>query len=190
MLNDVANALQWVHQNQGMVMGPHNQLVFGGYSSGGHIAATVLQRPHLLQERGMEPSQMIQGVLLLSGVLSVRPFQQGQQRWLTDMLTNSIFGDQVASLPSPLESTNHPRLPHLLIGCKYEVFGLSILDAFFASPQYNEQVQYQNIPSKYVEVDSNHWNILGSQELQEALHIELPRLIKQMSRQQPSPIKK
>ena len=178
MLNDVATALQWVHQNQGMIMGPHNQLVFGGYSSGGHIAATIMQRPHLLQERGMEPSQMIQGVLLLSGVLSVRPFQQGQQRWFTDMLTSSIFGDQVASLPSPLESTNHPRLPHLLIGCKYEVFGLPILDAFFASSQYHKQVQYQNIPSKYVEVDSNHWNILFSRVLKDVLHHELPRLIK------------
>lgn len=178
MLNDVANALQWVHQNQRMIMGPHHQLVFGGYSSGGHIAATILQRPQLLKERGIEPSRMIQGVLLLSGVLSVRPFQQDQQRWFTDMLTYSIFGDKVASLPSPLESTNHPKLPHLLIGCKHEVFGLPVLDAFFASPQYNEQVRCQNIPSKYVEVDSNHWNILASQELKEVLHQELPWLIK------------
>jgi hypothetical protein len=34
MLNDVATArLQWVHQNQGMIVGPHNQLVFGGFLS-------------------------------------------------------------------------------------------------------------------------------------------------------------
>jgi hypothetical protein len=37
--------------------------------------------------------------------------------------------------------------------------------------------KYQNIQSKYVEVDSNHWNILGSQELADVLHEELPRLI-------------
>jgi acetyl esterase/lipase len=180
MLMDVATALQWIHQNQEMIMGPHNQLVFGGYSSGGHIAVTVLQQcPHLLQERGIHQEKMIQGVLLLSGVLSVRPFQHGQQRWLTDMLTSSIFGYQVAvSLPSPLESTNHIQLPHLLIGCKQEVpFGLTILDAFFASLQYHEQVTCQNIPSKYVEVDSNHWNILASRALKDVLHRELPLLL-------------
>lgn len=64
------------------------------------------------------------------------------------------------------------------MGCNNEVFGLKILDIFFCSRQYKEKVQHvTGKPAKYVEVESDHWNILNSTALREILHDELPKLI-------------
>ena len=49
MLEDVRRALRWVRTNRASLVypgtGPARRLVFGGYSSGAHVAASLLARP-------------------------------------------------------------------------------------------------------------------------------------------------
>ena len=183
-------------------------LFFGGYSSGSHVAASLLQRRDLLASRGLskdsdadgytgdaKPSnkgdcvrmeQICDGVVMVSGLLPARSSpvvlssdpsesqsqsqsklglkskSQSQQqpqslvskgmvpatksatndtvvpsdnlpRWLTDAVMKTVFGNEVANIPSPLHGSPSMilRLPHLLIGCKHEVFGINWLDVFF-----------------------------------------------------------
>lgn len=98
--------------------------------------------------------------------------------WLTNFILNVVWGDYAPKLTSPLVQSKDPALPHLLVGCKNEVFGLKLLDIFFASRQFKEKVQrITGKPAKYVEVDSDHWRILNSSVLRETLRVELPNLI-------------
>ena len=242
MLDDVAEALRWVNTNRNheilMVDRPktkkvdgknrqhqHRPLIFGGYSSGGHVAATLLlQSPDFFQERGLPADQesFIDGVLLLSGVLGVRRLRdthssivpsQRQQKptglvkslsasspsistWMINFVLHVVFGQAGSeSLPSPLHAliskaatqdslTSRSRelphqSPHLLIGCTNEVFGIPWLDLFFCSKDYSRVLDAHNVPVRYIEVSSNHWNILASDDLSTALETCLPWLLKQ-----------
>ena len=87
MVDDVAAAMAWVQDNTNLVVMPScrgnnnnnddtttralPKIVFGGYSSGGHVAATLLQRPDAYwKERGL---QQPDAVLYISAVLAVQP---------------------------------------------------------------------------------------------------------------------
>lgn len=156
---------------------------------------------------------MFKGVLMISGVLAVRPEyvevrSQEDKRikesktacgteavqdniensfivktgtgpsWFTNFILKTVWGEYAPNLTSPLVQLNDPALPHLLVGCKNELFGLRLLDVFFASRQFMEKVQrITGKPAVYVEVDSDHWRILNSTALRETLRIELPKLI-------------
>ena len=78
MMDDVCTALHWVRDHRAELCAPGappaRRLVFGGYSSGAHVAASLLQRPDLLAARGLPPPEKLcDGVLYISGVLAVRP---------------------------------------------------------------------------------------------------------------------
>jgi hypothetical protein len=195
MLHDVADALLWLQQHKDTELltlpkrynheegnkmdatsSTKQPFVFGGYSSGGHVAATLLQRPDLFSSRGLpHPEHWIDAAIFISGVLAVRPTSTSASQWCTDLVTRVVFGKSgAAQLPSPLHTIDkHPPIRHLLIGCRKEVFGLPWLDVFFCSKEFSQQLQHQEIPSKWVEVDSDHWNILGSHSLSHALQNEL-----------------
>mmetsp|Transcript_8739 Transcript_8739/g.12366 ORF Transcript_8739/g.12366 Transcript_8739/m.12366 type:complete len:369 (-) Transcript_8739:131-1237(-) len=179
MLEDVADALVWVDRNRNTVGRLRSPLVFGGYSSGGHVAASLLQRPDLLASRGLpHPENICDGVLMISGVLAVRPPITAHElpRWLTDITVNAVFGKNRAfNIPSPLHGPL-PRIPHLLVGCRNEVFGLNWLDLFFCSGAYCKALQFKGVRAKFVQISSDHWNILNSTDLARALEIELPWL--------------
>ena len=85
-------------------------------------------------------------------------------------------GDNLALLHGP-----SPRIcgqSSYIVGCTNEVFGLKILDVFFCSRQYKEKVQrVTGKPATYIEVESDHWNILNSTALRDTLQDELPKLI-------------
>ena len=92
MVDDVASALRWVRAHRADLvvapgMPPPPKLVFGGYSSGAHVAACLLQRPGVCAARGLPPpSELCDGVLLLSGVLGTRgkrvvQWEQPEWRW-------------------------------------------------------------------------------------------------------------
>ncbi|KAL3910864.1 MAG: hypothetical protein SGPRY_008903 [Prymnesium sp.] len=49
MLDDVAAALQWVQANRSSLPTHGKGLLFGGYSSGAHVAMSLLHRPDLLR---------------------------------------------------------------------------------------------------------------------------------------------
>ena len=208
MMDDVCTALHWVRDHRAELCAPGappaRRLVFGGYSSGAHVAASLLQRPDLLAARGLPPPEKLcDGVLYISGVLAVRPSADpagppapapgatpaGAARRrrnplrpaLTDAISRLSFGGGAASLPSPVERTAaSPRLPHLLIGCEREVFGLPYLEGamrvFFAQRQFHERLVRRGVRSTLVDVDSNHWSILSSKGLRDALRDELAGL--------------
>lgn len=53
------------------------------------------------------------------------------------------------------------------------MFGLNWLDIFFRSPSYCELLNSLGIESRYTAVQSDHWNVLNSTELSDALKKEL-----------------
>lgn len=145
MLDDVANALVWVHNHPEELLlmnendskstssassdgssatnpqtasttAPKPFLVFGGYSSGGHVAASLLQRPDLLRQKGLPlPNDgLCDAVCLLSGVLATRPlpssladsdYVKRKHYWFARVLLQVVFGpseEAVRTVPSPL----------------------------------------------------------------------------------------
>mmetsp|Transcript_21874 Transcript_21874/g.28311 ORF Transcript_21874/g.28311 Transcript_21874/m.28311 type:complete len:399 (+) Transcript_21874:106-1302(+) len=205
MMDDVEEAISFVMDNQerlGIAIdadGNDKQqqhqrrpFIFGGYSSGGHVAAMMLQRnPEKWQA-------CFDGILYISGVFAVRPptptkesspgaFLHNKPRFLTDLVMHIVWGEESRhSIPSPIESnsiTNTIKLPHLLIACRNEVFGLSILDVFLCSQVYYEKLlQLGTIPSVTLRhVQSDHWFILSCRELQNVLREEIPKLLRSSS---------
>lgn len=183
MMNDVATALKWIqdhHQKE------HPKIWFGGYSSGAHVAALVLQRPTLLQEKKVDPLETwIQQIVFISGVLGVRPIEatETSPRFVTDFVNQCIFGHRHETLPSPLENLPlvvgecYPKLPHLILDCgPNEMLGLAWLDHYFVSPHYHHQLEKNGRPSKYIAMpNTNHWEVLGSKELKAALQKEITK---------------
>jgi len=187
MLDDVATALQWVQANRASLPQHGPKVVFGGYSSGGHVASSLLQRPDVLAAHGL-PSripELCDGVLLLSGVLGTRPTAGSKApRWLTDAVNALVWGDELAALPSPVHAvgeigesggTASPAElpPHLLVGCRHEVFGLRMLDTYFCAADYAAVLGRRGVKARHVEVASDHWNVLNSAALSRALREEL-----------------
>jgi len=72
MMDDVAQALVWVRSHRAELAPPDAKLIIGGYSSGGHVAVSLLQRPDKLAHFGLPPAAGCDGILLLSGVLATR----------------------------------------------------------------------------------------------------------------------
>jgi hypothetical protein len=239
MQNDVMDALVYLEKNKkrlGLNISSDAKFIFGGYSSGGHVAATVTQQPHLWKERNLpSPEIYCDSLLYISPVLSTKPYaemcrqlsslsssslsmmspstsmpslapsevsQSNDQnaaggralektpsfissstlsllkstspQWLTSELVKAIFGHTAAQLPSPIHTYNKsPSVPHTFVGCRNEMFGLNWLDLFFCSPIYCELLKGIGIDSRYVSVESDHWNILNSTVLCEALKEEI-----------------
>ena len=190
MLEDVCMALKWIVANRESLThvapaapGAASQmppLVFGGYSSGAHVAMSLLQRPALLASHGLAaPSRLCAGVLLLSGVLGKRPLGPHTSFLtprLSDVILNCAFGRAgVAALPSPVDDVElSPNTPHLLIGCQHEVFGLwaveaAMNDVLFCSAQMVTRLKARGVPARLIEVQSDHWFMLGSRGLKDAL---------------------
>ena len=200
MLNDVAQAVKFIQMNKEAALGiqtvsPHSSAIdlahysgpkfcFGGYSSGGHVAATLLQQPHILKAHGLtdDPTQLFDGILLISGVLAVEPIEKlkvglGKPRFLVDFVMTTVWGNsKKRDIPSPIIG-RIPKIPHLLVGNRHEVFGLKWLDIFFCSFDFAETANAVGVQAAYKEVDSDHWNILASRVLQDALAEGLPKLV-------------
>ena len=202
MLEDVCTALKWVLANRATTLSqaapaadgchaaaaaasaasssPPPTLVFGGYSSGAHVAVSLLQRPELLAASELPPpSELCSGVLLLSGVLGTRltqPRTSAASPALTDIILRACWGSTAAAaLPSPVHSAERsPPLPHLLLGCEHEVFGLPLVEAamndvLFCSREFTRRLVARGVSAELVEVRSDHWFVLGSKVLHDAL---------------------
>jgi hypothetical protein len=181
MVQDAADALGYIRDDLGI----QTPIVLGGYSSGAHVVACLLsslehrdQLDHLLlsKDEDDQHSCWILGVLYLSGVLSL-------ESWLMNTVTLSLFRKWTTDLPSPLGSRHTPPpkhllRKHLLVGCRQEVFGIPLLDATFCAEAYHEWLtQELRMQARCVLVDSNHWNVLSSRALAEALEEHLPWLL-------------
>ncbi len=204
-------------------------IVFGGYSSGAHVAATLLTDSDLsplslsksspveetqrllirsesdpqksTKHHSREPKHLtIRSVLYISGVLDVSP-----ESFLMTLLSRIVLRKSPSEVPSPLRAlkTFSPLFgdksgcsvpPHILIGCKREVFGWSILDSAFCASEYantmrsrfsktestrtkiNEASGNEDEQRPFVQLvllenwTVNHWSILSSAALRNALN--------------------
>ena len=251
MQNDVMDALAFLEKNKNRLgLNISSPFIFGGYSSGGHVASTVTQQPHLWKERNLpSPDIYCDSLLYISPVLSTKPYiemsslsssslsmmspsssmpslspsdgsQSNDQNaaarralenssssmsstaslsslqstsspptWLTSELVKAIFGHAASQTPSPIHTYHKsPSLPSTFVGCRKEMFGLKWLDLFFCSPTYSELLKNIGIDSRYVAVESDHWNILNSTVLSDAFDEEI-RLV-QMRRHRKKSSKK
>jgi hypothetical protein len=196
MLNDVATGLRWVHDNRQQLhcpsQSPPAKLLFGGYSSGAHVAASLLQRPDVLKDHGLpEPTAgLCDAVLFLSGLFAtwdVLHLQKGMlgapMRWsgFTDWVFRFTFGDRSAKNTSPLQDVaSSPVLPHVLIGCRSEVFGIAALeDAFgfvLCEDKYAAALKRIGVSDvRASKVDSNHFGMLLDSKFEAVLQDELGR---------------
>ena len=204
MVSDVSSALGYidVHAHEWGLGGlePQNlnhknsiPVVFGGYSSGAHVAATLLTvspLSPLLSVTSKEPHKLkhltIRSVLYLSGVLDV-----SAEPFLMSLLSRLVLGKPPSEVPSPLralasldEMTIGSFPPHVLIGCKREVFGWSILDSAFCANEYAETLRSSRHTDETSKVQLillddwtvNHWSILSSLALRKALRNVLTSL--------------
>jgi len=257
MQNDVMDALAYVEKNKkrlGLNISSELPIIFGGYSSGGHVASCCAQEPDLWKQRNLpSPENYCESLLYISPVLSTKPYvemcrkissmsssslstmspspsmpslspsdgsQSNDQNaaarralenssssmsstaslsslqstsspptWLTSELVKAIFGHAASQTPSPIHTYHKsPSLPSTFVGCRKEMFGLKWLDLFFCSPTYSELLKNIGIDSRYVAVESDHWNILNSTVLSDALDEEI-RLV-QMRRHRKKSSKK
>ena len=248
MTHDVMTALKFIDTNSDKLglkcCGEHEQsnpdaksskkrlFIFGGYSSGGHVASVVTQNNKLWNDYGLAPPHLhCDCLLFISPVLATKSYhevvlkkisslssttslpslspsdtgssehqiltQQSSSSsstdlsslassyvsssysptWLTDQVVKAVFGQQASNIPSPVHTYDKsPPIPHIFLGCKNEMFGLNWLDTFFASPSYSELIASMGIESRYTAVQSDHWNILASNELRDHLRKELKRI--------------
>jgi hypothetical protein len=216
MVNDVAQAIAWVQAHPELccqnplsttaVSFRNASMILGGYSSGGHVVACLLQRPDVWQRHGLpnDPASLLAGIVYVSGVLAVQPCILGdvvpasnsghatnnmgtaeiavgwnKPRWLTDFVMHAVWGPTWATtIPSPIEYDHPIKLPHLIIGNHHELWGWPWLDIFFCSREYAQRLQQCGVPSVvYQPVPSDHWNILASLHLRNVLATELPNLV-------------
>jgi len=210
MVSDVSAALRYIdeHSNEwglanAVVESKNNNknnipVVFGGYSSGAHVAATLLTDSPLsplLSATSKRPRKLknltIRSVMYLSGVLDVSP-----ESFVMDLLSRLVLGKPPSEVPSPLKALslldkkigNNYLPPHIVIGCKREVFGWSILDSAFCASEYVETLRSLRLCSSSCESNGlvrlillekwtvNHWSILSSVALRNALRTVLTSL--------------
>jgi hypothetical protein len=205
MLHDVAQAMAcyFDHHHKRQSSSPNDTAIyFGGYSSGAHVALTLLQRSDVWNNylSTKPPTQLLNGILIISGVLAVRPetiplpapsssnnkkqttfmsLGHDKPQWLTNWVMQTVWGkDRQHDIPSPIAQEQFPKLPHLIVGNVCELcFGWCSpwLDVFFlGSPEiYVEILLAHGIPGRYRPVHSDHWNILASPQLRHILREEL-----------------
>jgi alpha/beta hydrolase fold len=221
MVNDVAQAIAWIKAHPELcrpaatvtraVSCNGTPMILGGYSSGGHVVACLLQRPDALQRHGLpnDPALLFAGIVYVSGVLAVQPCVLrepptstsgsptnnadheeivvgcNKPRWLTDFVLQAVWGPTWAStIPSPIQCDHPIKLPHLIVGNHYELWGLPWLDVFFCSREYAQRLQQCGVPNVvYQPVPSDHWNILASRHLRKVMSTELPNLVQLRQRQ-------
>lgn len=192
MVDDVALALQWIQQYRAKEQegARRPRMIFGGYSSGAHVAATLLAQPvERWTSRGLPPpTDFIDTILLVSGVLATQsrpldpPFKNIQFEWFTTWIVRVVFGTAAPGEmpPSPLYLTK-PRLPHVLIACQQELIfeGLKPLgEILFCSEFYANSLHSSQTPARLLLLPRvNHWTILNSPEFKATVGTELERII-------------
>jgi len=175
MIQDVATALHFTQHHSKELRIADSHLVLGGYSSGAHVVAMFL-----LSKEVLPPN--ICGILYLSGILSL-------DSWAMNAVTLSVFGKWSCNVPPPLISDSNPTvttnrlpplLPHLIVGCHKELFGIPWLNATFCAKRYQQwllstfsslqqETSTTATNARCVLVHSNHWSVLSSQALAQAL---------------------
>ncbi|GMH66562.1 hypothetical protein TrRE_jg7005 [Triparma retinervis] len=171
MMEDVAASIEYIKASEDI---DTENVVLGGYSSGGHVLTSLLERPDILKKKNLPKiPDLCNGVLLLSGVLGTEPSGGSKKpRWFTDMVVKSVWGLDADKVPSPVHKmlSHKPNSkardpPYLLVGCGSETFGIPLLDAFFCRDDYAAAVERAGGKADTVTVKANHWTVLECDDL-------------------------
>ncbi|GMI42084.1 hypothetical protein TrCOL_g1761 [Triparma columacea] len=173
MMDDVAAAIEFIRESEEIKT---DKVVLGGYSSGGHVLTSLLNRPDILMKRNLPDKlpELCKGVLLLSGVLGTKPSGSSKKpRWFTDIVVKSVWGSDADKIPSPVHQmlSHEPNSrardlpPHLLVGCGSETFGIPLLDTFFCRDDYAAAVTRAGGKAETITVNANHWTVLDCDDL-------------------------
>lgn len=172
MMEDVAAAIEYIKKSDINT----DNVVLGGYSSGGHVLTSLLNRPDILKKNNLSDkiTKLCNGVLLLSGVLGTEPSGSSKKpRWFTDIVVKSVWGSGADKIPSPVHKmlSHEPKSktkdlpPHLLVGCGSETFGIPLLDTFFCRDDYAAAVKRAGGKAETITVNANHWTVLDCDDL-------------------------
>ena len=152
----------------------------GAAACRGHVLTSLLQRPDKLKQWGLpERAAGFDGVLFLSGVFGGRsgvplpPYLPASL--VTKGLDRVCFGaDGGDALPSPVHTAElSPKVPHLLVHCPHEVFGIPLVEPalshLLCTEAFATALHKCGVPLRLEAVSSDHWNVLGSQALRATL---------------------
>ena len=187
----IADSLFYIYNNREIIRkktGSNGKFIVGGYSSGAHILLSVLQSGILQSEKYNIPntSDLYDAILLISGVFSTRIINPSIDTYWDNFILKkflqTIFKNSYTEVikNSPFHNMEkHPiKLPFLIAYCKYEVFNIIFLEnrlrELFSSTEFINKINKinkinnidkQSIKIKNIEINSNHWSILNSNEL-------------------------
>ena len=166
--------------------------IVGGYSSGGHVLISLLARRDKLKQWGLPiEGAGFDGVLLISGVCATLPgppLANYIPAWLAaravtagvfGLFADPLRGEPARVLPSPVHSVEScTRIPHLLVHCVHEAFGVPIWElaltaCMLSTKELAAALRRVGIAVRVESIASNHWKILGSPALREALRVAL-----------------
>ncbi len=115
-IEDVADALRWIHENIGEYGGDGNRIVLMGHSAGAHIAAMVAYEKAFISRRGISP-KVLKGVILLDGAYDLIELRDSFPT-LFGRVIRPVFGEDEGQLreASPLYHIRSGyNLPTLII---------------------------------------------------------------------------
>ncbi|KAL3922252.1 MAG: hypothetical protein SGILL_002305 [Bacillariaceae sp.] len=172
-------------------------IIFGGYSSGAHVSATLMQSPSLTPLASANDSTSattlknmeIVHVMYISGFLHPAP-----DSFVGTSMTLAALNEWPSNVHSPFETLKaqgsvrtrrRPKEPpHTLIGCQNEIFGLPILLSAFCSKDYATTLNENNgdgsaewIPLK--DWTANHWSVLATMGLRRVMHDSLRKVFEE-----------
>ena len=125
---------------------------------------------------------------------------------IIDIVTRVVFGKRGNEMPSPIQELRNAaaatrdgddsavaywvqerNIRTLLIGCKGETFGIPVLNATFCSEEYagllnalnSKKEEKEKEVARYVPLSytANHWTVLDSEVLMDAMAEHLPWLV-------------
>ena len=119
MQNDVMDAIAWFDENKDKLLHRHRsssqtlrrKIVFGGYSSGGHVAATVMQQAHMWKDRNLpNPEVYCSMILYISPVLCTKPYHTDLERHLSSLALKKMYTSASSDHSSLSTSSSTPEL--------------------------------------------------------------------------------
>lgn len=119
-IQDVANAVKWLHDNAGTYHLDLERLYIGGYSSGGHLAALISLDPLYLDSVGLS-TEIFKGILPISGTYDIlnyhEVFLNGPNPELAKLHVEAVFGSSEEQMKnaSPVTYLENLSAPILLI---------------------------------------------------------------------------
>ena len=181
MVDDVATALVWIKKNS-VQINPKTIRVtctwFAGYSSGSHVASSLLAKSDsFFIERGLPtPSKggLCDAVLHLSGVFG--SLENGNAAY--QLLSSAIFGSECIP-PAPVSEASliPSKIPHVFVRCSHEVFGVPWVENWMHSilggAEYPAALKSRGLSVREFELQSNHWTMLWDPDLIRILATEL-----------------